>query len=301
MNEVNLHQLAVLCAVARRGSFTRAAEDLYIGQPAVSQHVAALERSLGAPLVYRAGRGVKLTEAGQVAVDYGERILRLTEQLRAGIDGLKGLVSGRLVVGAGQTPGDYLLPRVLGAFRQRYPGVAVELEIAGTARVVEWLLRHVYDLGFLGDHVEHKDLEVAPFAEDRVVLFVAAGHPLARAGTVDLDAVLAAGLIVREPGSATRATGLRAMQALGEAPTPAMELGSNESVKHAVLAGLGVGMLSAYAVELERAVGRLVVLDAPTFDGRRMLYIAHHRAKPLSRAQEAFVALANEVAGPPPG
>ena len=151
MNDLNLHQLYVFCTVARLGSFTRAAEALYVGQPAVSQHVAALERSLGVPLVYRAGRGVRLTEAGQLAADYGERIFRLAEQLRAGIDDLKGLATGRLVVGAGQTPGDYLLPPVLGEFRRRYPGIAIELEIADTRRVVEWLVRHVYDLGFLGD------------------------------------------------------------------------------------------------------------------------------------------------------
>src|SRR5712692_134070 len=90
MNDLNLHQLTVLCTVARLGSFTRAAEELYIGQPAVSQHVAALERTLGTPLVYRVGRGVRLTEAGQLAVEYGERILRLIEQLRADIDGLHG-------------------------------------------------------------------------------------------------------------------------------------------------------------------------------------------------------------------
>ena len=298
MTEVNLHRLVVLCTVARLGSFTRAAETLYVGQPAVSQHVAALERSLGTPLVERAGRGVRLTEAGQLAVDYGERILRLSEQLRAGIEGLKGVMRGRLVVGAGQTPGDYLLPRVLGAFRRRYPDVAVELEIAGTARVVEWLVRHVYDLGFLGDFVEHRDLEVAPFVEDRVVLFVAPDHDLARGGPLDLAAVLAAGLLVREPSSATRATGERTLRAAGCAPVPAMELGSNEAVKHAALAGLGVGMLSAYAVELERATGRLAVLDVPAFDCRRMLYVAHHRAKPLTRAQAAFLALAGEMYQP---
>src|SRR6266567_300336 len=99
MTELSLHQLNVLCAVARHGSFTRAAEALYIGQPAVSQHVAALERALGTALVFRAGRGVRLTEAGALVVDYGERIGRLAEQLHAGIDGLKGLTSGRLVVG----------------------------------------------------------------------------------------------------------------------------------------------------------------------------------------------------------
>src|SRR5712692_5733856 len=95
MNDLNLHQLNVLCTVARLGSFTRAAEALFIGQPAVSQHVAALERTLGVPLVYRAGRGVRLTEAGAHVVDFGERVARLLEQLHAGIDGLKGLKNGR--------------------------------------------------------------------------------------------------------------------------------------------------------------------------------------------------------------
>ena len=297
MTDLNLHQLYVFCTAARLSSFTRAAEALYIGQPAVSQHVAALERSLGTPLVYRAGRGVQLTEAGGIAADYGERIFRLVEQLQTAIADIKGLASGRLVVGAGQTPGDYLLPQVLGEFRRRYPGISVELEIAGTQRVVDWLVRHVYDLGFLGDRAEHPDLEVEPYVEDRVVLFVAADHPLAARPVLSLDEALAAGLIVREPGSATRATGERALRTAGVEPRVAMELGSNESVKRAVLAGLGVGMLSRYAIELECATAYLRALDVAAFDCRRMLYIARHRSKPLTRAQAAFVELARSVAG----
>lgn len=295
MNGLNLHQLYVFCVVARTGSFTRAAEELYIGQPAVSQHVAALERMLGVPLVYRMGRGVRLTEAGRLAADYGERIFRLAEQLRAGIADLKGLAAGRLVIGAGQTPGDYLLPVVLGEFRRRYPGIAVELEIADTRRVVEWLVRHVYDLGFLGDDAAHPDLEVEPFAEDRIVLFVAAGHRLATRQTVPLPEVLAEGLIVREPGSATRAAGERCLATLGVTPVIGMELGSNEAVKRAVLAGLGVGMLSAYALEVEVAAGVLRPLAVPGFDCRRMLSIARHRATPLTPVQAAFLDLAREL------
>lgn len=294
MTELNLRQLAILCTVARLGSFTRAAEELYIGQPAVSQHVAALERALGVPLVYRAGRGVRLTEAGQLAVDYGERILRLTEQLRAGIDGLTGLTTGRLVVGAGQTPGDYLLPPVMGEFRRRHPGVSVDLEIADTRRVAEWLVRHIYDLGFLGDKVEHPDLEVEPFVEDRIVLFVATGHPLGTRGEVSVTAVLDAGLVVREPGSATRASGERCLRAAGVEPRYALELGSNEAVKHAVLAGLGVGMLSLHAIAVEQSTGLLAPLAVPAFACRRMLYIARHRGTPLTTAQAAFLTLARE-------
>ena len=296
MNELNLHQLNVLRTAARLGSFTRAAEALYIGQPAVSQHVAALERALGVPLVYRAGRGVRLTEAGLLVVDYAERIGRLIEQLQAGLDGLKGLTTGRLVIGTSQTPGDYLLPPLLGEFRRRYPGVSVELEIADTQQVVSWLLRHVYDLGFLGSATDHPDLCVEPFAEDRVVLFVAAGHALTGRARVALGDVLQAGLIVRESGSATRAAGEGVFRAAGLEPIPVMELGSNEAVKRAVLAGLGAGMLSWYAIDVEREASLIVELDVPEFDCRRTLYVAWHRTAPLTYAQRAFLALAREPA-----
>ncbi|HLZ68759.1 MAG TPA: LysR family transcriptional regulator [Dehalococcoidia bacterium] len=295
MIEPTLRQLAIFRSVARLGSLTRAAEALDLGQPAVSQHVAALERALGARLIVRAGRGVRLSEAGQIAAEYGDRILRLSEQLQAEITALTGLSAGRLVVGAGQTPGDYLLPAVLGEFHRRYPGVSVELEIADTRRVTDWLMRHVYDLGFIGDRVEHPDLPLEPFVEDRVVLFVASGHPLARRTVVTLADVLEAGLIAREPGSATRATGERALVAAGMAPRFVMELGSNEAVKRAVLAGLGVGLTSIYALEVELQAARLRVLPVPEFDGRRMLYIARHRSAPLTAAQAAFLELARAV------
>jgi DNA-binding transcriptional LysR family regulator len=295
MSEPTLRQLAIFRTVARLGSLTRAAEALELGQPAVSQHVAALERALGTALIVRAGRGARLSEAGQVVAAYGERILRLSEQLQAEVAALTGLTAGRLVVGAGQTPGDYLLPAVLGEFHRRYPGVSVELEIAGTRRVVDWLVRHVYDLGFIGDRVEHPDLVLEPFVEDRVVLFVARGHPLARRTRVTLAEVLAAGLIAREPGSATRATGERALQSAGLTPRFSMELGSNEAVKRAVLAGLGVGLTSIYALEVELQAARLRVLAVPEFDGRRMLYIARQRQAPLTAAQAAFLELARAV------
>lgn len=296
MIDLTLRQLEVFCTSARLGSFTRAAEALDVGQPAVSQHVAALERLLGVPLVARAGRGVRPTEAGQLVADYGTRILRLTEQLHEGIGGLKGLAIGRLVVGAGQTPGDYVLPAMLGAFQRQYPGISVELEIADTRRVVQWLLRHTYDLGFIGDRVEHENLTLEPFLEDRVVLFTSAQHQLAQLREVSLEAVIASGLIVREPGSATRATGERSLRAAGVEPRFAMELGSNEAVKRAVLAGLGVGLLSGFALEVEQRAALVTVLPVPGFDGRRMLYIARNREAPLTTAQAAFLTLVRRLA-----
>jgi DNA-binding transcriptional LysR family regulator len=296
MLALTLRQLEMFCTTVRLGSFTQAAEQLEVGQPAVSQQVAALERLLGVDLVVRVGRGVRLTEAGQLVADYGARILRLSEQLREGVSGLTGLATGRLVVGAGQTPGDYLLPAMLGAFRQQYPGIAVELEIADTRRVVQWLLRHTYDLGFIGERVEHEELELEPFLEDRVVLFAVPQHSLVQQREVALEEVLACGLIVREPGSATRATGERAFRAADITPRFAMELGSNEAVKRAVLAGLGVGLLSTYALEVERSARVLAELVVPGFDGRRMLYSARNREAPLTAAQAAFLTLARQLA-----
>lgn len=296
MKEMTLRQLQMFCLAARFQSFTAAADALDVGQPAVSQHVAALERLLGIALVIRAGRGIRLTEAGQQVAEYGGRILRLTEQLHESISSLQGLATGRLVLGAGQTPGDYLLPALLGDFRRRHPGISVELEIADTRRVVEWLLSHTYDLGFIGDRVAHPDLALEPFVEDRVVLFTATAHPLAQQSNVALREAVAAGMIAREPGSATRATAERALRAAGIEPRYVMELGSNEAVKRAVLAGLGVGLLSRYALELEERAGLLTMLNLPAFDGRRQLYIARNRAAPLTAAQAAFLALARRLA-----
>ena len=299
MNDPTLRQLHIFCAVARLGSFTQAAEELELGQPAASQHVAALERALGVPLVLRAGRGTRLTEAGRLVAEYGERVLRLIEQLHAGLDGLAGLTTGRLVVGAGQTPGDYILPIVLGEFQRLYPGVSVELEIAHTRQVVEWLLRHRYDLGFIGAQVDQPNLVIEPFVEDRVVLFAASGHPLSKRAELRPVEVMETGLIAREPGSATRATGEQAFRAAGVEPRYLMELGSNEAVKRAVLAGFGIGMLSIYALEVERQAARLQVLRVMGFGGRRMLYIARHRDTPLTAAQSAFLTLARQVAASP--
>jgi DNA-binding transcriptional LysR family regulator len=296
MIDLTLRQLEMFCTTAQLGSFTQAAEALDVGQPAVSQHVATLERLLGTDLFIRAGRGVRLTEAGQLVADYGTRILRIAEQLHEEVTGLTGLASGRLVVGAGQTPGDYVLPAMLGAFQRQYPGISIELEIADTRRVVEWLLRHTYDLGFIGERVEHAQLVLEPFLEDRVVLFAARQHGLAQRRTVALEEVVASGLIVRAPGSATRGTGERALRAAGIEPRFAMELGSNEAVKRAVLAGLGVGLLSTYALEVEQRAGLLTELAVPGFDGRRLLYIARNRAAPLTAAQAAFLTLARQLA-----
>jgi DNA-binding transcriptional LysR family regulator len=231
-----------------------------------------------------------------MVVDYGERIGRLVEQLYSGVDGLKGLTTGRLVIGTSQTPGDYLLPPILGEFRRRYPGVSVELEIADTQQVVDWLVRHVYDLGFLGAAADHPDLVIEPFAEDRLVLFVGTRHRLAGQELVSLNEVLKAGLLLREPGSATRSTGKATFRDAGLVPLPVLELGSNEAVKRAALAGLGVGMLSAYAIEVEREASLLVELPVPAFDCRRNLYVAWHRASPFGNAQKAFLELTNELA-----
>lgn len=292
------HQLVIFLEVAQCGSVTRAAEILVMSQPAVSAQVSALERALGMPLLERRGRGIQLTHAGELVALYARRIFGLADELSATLDDLRGLATGRLVLGSSTTVGEYLLPETLGRFNRDYPGIAIELRIANTQRTVERILDHSLDLAFIGEQVAHERLVQMPYCEDEVVPVVAAGHPLAGRSNVPPEDVMAPGLIVREAGSATRATAERHLRSLGLRPAVLLELGSNEAVKRAVRAGAGVAFLSRRSIEAERLAGLLAVVDAPALVSRRAFQVIYRRDKRLSIAETAFLRFALE---PPAG
>ncbi len=286
------HQLAIFLEVARCESVTRAADTLVMSQPAVSAQVKALERELGVPLLQRVGRGVQLTEAGAIVADYARRIFGLAEELTTTIDDVRGLASGRLVLGSSTTVGEYLLPETLGRFNLAHPGIAVELRIANTLRTVHEILNFSLDLGFIGEELSDERLVQQPYREDEVVPVVAAGHPLARGRNLPPDEVVLPGVVVREAGSATRATAERHLASLGLQPRILLELGSNEAVKRAVGSGVGVGFLSRRSIEAERLAGLLVVVDAPALVSRRTFQVIYRRDKHLTAAETAFLTFA---------
>ena len=296
MDELNYHQLRIFCAVARLAGFTKASEALYISQPAVSAQVKALERAVGAPLVEREGRNIRLTEAGRLVYEHGQQIFAIGNSLGRAVDALLGLEAGRLAIAASTTPGDYLLPPIIGAFKERHPKVEVELRIANTQAIIRSLAQREVDLGFIGDPVEHPDLSLLQFRLDEIALFVDPKHPWARRKAIGAKDLAGSRVILREPGSATRKWSEESLRSLGVHYTVAMELGSNEAVKRAVMAGLGVGMLSRFALDLEVATGALRPVPVKGFKPQRWLYVAHNRHARFTPAQQAFLSLAGQRA-----
>lgn len=287
--DVNLHQLRIFYTVARLGSFSRAAEELRISQPSVSIQVADLERSLRVDLFEQLGKRIYLTDAGRVLQDYARQILNLVEEANSALAEVAGEYRGRLTIGASTTPGTYVLPRVIGAFQEKYPNVTVTLDIANTRRIQERILRNELDVGIVGWEVSSHNLEVLPLLEDELVLVVPPGHHLAQAQTVQAKALRDQRVIMRERGSGTREAAEAALRDVGVVLSPAMELGSNEAIKETVAAGLGVTILSILAVAPEVAARRLVVVPMSDVSIRRAFRVVYHRDKRMGKALRTFL------------
>jgi DNA-binding transcriptional LysR family regulator len=293
----NLAYLRLFLAVARAGTFSAGAERLYTSQPALSRQIAALEQACGQRLFERLPRGVRLTAAGEVVLRYAERIFALADELTVVLADLRDLRAGRLLLGASSTPADYLLPPLLAAYRERYPGVTVRLVTGNTAAVVEQIERHALDLGLVGSLPPLPPeggpaLRCTPVAEDELVVFAAPHHPLlARSRPATLADLAEATLVAREAGSATRATAEQYARTLGIELRPALELGSNEAVKRAVMGGSGIAILSRHALLSEVAAGHLAVVPVAGWDCRRDLFLVQRARHTLTRAEQAFLAL----------
>jgi len=286
---INLHQLKIFHTVARSSSFSRAAAELLISQPSVSIQVGELERQLGADLFELVGKSVRLTEAGRVLDDYAARILALIDEARGAVDELKGLRRGRLLLGATPTPGTYVLPPLLGRFKEQYPGIEIILHIKETRRIQEMLLAHELDLGILGGKVGFPDLESSVFLTDELVLVVAPSHRLAALPAVRAADLAGEPFILRERGSGNREVVDDALHQAGVHVTPVFELEGAEMVKQAVAANLGISILWRCAVDLDVAAGRLRRVPVDGLEMKRAIWLVRRRDDRRSRAAQAFL------------
>jgi DNA-binding transcriptional LysR family regulator len=289
MVSLNLHRLRVFHAVARRESYSRAAEDLHISQPAVSKHVLDLEEELGAMLFHRLGRRIVLTEAGRLMADYAQRIFTLADESRRALEELQGLERGTLRLGASSTPGNYLLPRALAAFRTRYPRLEVSLDITASRDVVDRIIRQDLDLGFVGATFA-ADLHVQPYVEDELVLILRPGHPLARLPAIPREALEGETFMLRDTTSGTRTVAEAELKTRGITIRRMLELRSVEAIKQAVAEGLGISFISRYAVALEVRYKVLALAADPRLRFRRPLIMISRKAARLSPAALAFAA-----------
>ena len=287
----SLHALALFAAVVEHGSMTAAAEAEGTGQPSISAHVRALERYYGTSLLQRGGRGVAPTAAGRIVADYARRTVALVDELGRVVADLEGLATGRLVIGASSTVGEQFLPAHLGRFHAAYPGIALEVRIGNTGEITEAVLARALDFAFVGQAPASGELLAEPLFVDEVIAFVAPGDPLLADAPLDPAALSGRQFVLRERGSATRDLALACLDRAGCAPGHVIELGSNEAVKRAVEARLGIGLLSTHAIEAERLAELLVDLPLAPWECRRSFWLIRRRDRTLTRAEQAFLAL----------
>lgn len=286
-----LQALAIFNEVAKHGTMTAAAGAIGISQPAISAQVKALERYYGTRLIERDGRGSTPTPAGRLVADHTARILALVDEIRRGVANLEGLEAGELIVGASSTVGEQLLPAYLGRFHTSHPGVRLSVRIGNSAEITARVTARELDFAIVGEEPAHPDLLSEPVFEDQIVAFVAADDPLARCAPIAPLALCGRQFVMREAGSATRALAERCLLEMSCGPGHIIELGSNEAVKRAVEAGLGIGLLSTHTIAAERLAGLLVDLPVVGWLCSRSFWLIRRRDRVLTRAEEAFMEL----------
>lgn len=297
---MRLAYLRTFVEVVQRKSFSAAARALGLTQPAVSQQVRRLEEELGVRLLLREGRGpVSLTESGKVVLDFARSTLAAYDALRAELRRLEGEIAGTLRLAASTTPGEYLVPQLLAAFRAQHPRVEAQVTVSDTADVVQRVQSGACDLGFIGAPVEEPGLVSERVAADEIVLAVYPEHPFAGREKVTWDEVLAQPLILREKGSGTRRTVELALAARGkELPreSVALTLGSMQAVIQAIRDGLGIGFVSALAVTRVPPAERLPVVTIEGLRFTRELFIVYEELSVTTSLLREFVAFARQWA-----
>lgn len=288
MRHATLRQLKVFETVARNLSFTRAAEELHLTQPTVSMQLKQLTDIVGLPLLEQIGKRIHLTDPGHELFALCQRIFEDISRYEMLVSDMKGVKAGKLRL-AVITTAKYFVPRLLGPFCERYPGIDVSLKVTNRERVLQRMAANEDDLYILGQLPEHMDVVVKPFLENPLVVLAPRNHALAGARNIPLKRLVEEPFLMREPGSGTRLATERLFEEHGLALKVRMELGSNEALKQAVAGGLGITVISAHTMALERAGDELVFLDVEGFPIRRHWYVAHPREKQPSVVALAFL------------
>lgn len=287
MQNATLHQLRVFAAVASHNSFTRAAEELFLTQPTVSMQVKQLSKTVGMPLFEQVGKKLFLTEAGKELYATCKDIFERLEQFEIAVANIKGLKQGTLRV-AVVTTAKYVIPRILGPFCQRYPGIDISLTVTNHEGLLESISANADDLYILSQPPEDIDVKVHPFLENPLVVLAARNHPLAQEKNISLERLAKETFILREPGSGTRKEVQQLFESNDLPLKVKLDLGSNETIKQAVAGGLGISVLSKHTLSLEGANSQIAILDVEGFPIERHWYVVHTASKQLSAIAEAF-------------
>lgn len=283
-----LPQLRVFEASARLGNFSRAAQELHMAQPTASVQIKKLTETVGLPLFEQIGRRVYLTDAGQQLYAGCHEIFRALSTLEQTLDGLRAVENGRLRL-AVCTTGKHFAPRLLGAFIQRYPGVQAALAIHSRNTLLDRLAHNEDDLYIFASPLEREDVVTQALLPNPLVVFARDDHALAHTRRIGFERLAAEPFILRETGSGTRLLATQLFERHGLAPKIKLELSDDEAVKEAILAGLGVAIMSRYTLGLESEVSRLICLDVEGFPLENHWHLAYPVGKQLSAISRAFM------------
>jgi DNA-binding transcriptional LysR family regulator len=300
---MDLRRLEIFAKVADLGSFSRAAEALFLTQPTVSEHVRALEDELGVQLLDRLGRGAAPTRVGQLLLGYARRILALAAEARQAVDQFQGRMSGELIVGGSSIPGEYVLPGLVAQFRAKYPDVSISLLIGSSRDVAGWVDDGRVEVGMVGARPSGRALESRELMADELVVVVGTDHRWMGRPTAALEDLKTEPMIVREPGSGSREALERALKHAGadlDEFRVVAEIGSTQAIKQAVRAGVGVSIISKRAVELECHAGLLWCLRIADVKVSRAFSLVIHRARSRSPLAQAFLEFVESQYPEPP-
>jgi LysR family transcriptional regulator, low CO2-responsive transcriptional regulator len=287
VKQVTFHQLKVFEVTARRGSFTRAAEELFLTQPTVSIQMKQLTKAVGLPLFEQVGKRLYLTEAGKELLNTCQDIFERLDQFEMTVSDLQGLQRGQLRLSV-ITTAKYVIPRLLGPFCQQYPGIDVALIVTNHEHILERLRDNLDDLYIPSQMPDNMDVHCHPFLENPLVVLASRKHPLAGEAHIAIERLNNEPFIMREPGSGTRQAVEQLFEAHNISIKVRLELGSNEAIKQAVAGGLGISVLSRHCMALEGERGQIALLDVEHFPIQRHWNIVHPKGKNLSVVARTF-------------
>lgn len=297
---MKISQLRSFVMVVETGSFSESAKRLGISQPAITFQIQSLEQSLSVQLIDRSGKRVQLTEAGEIVYRAARKILAEVDALERSVGEYQQSTRGALTIGASSIPGEYVLPRILGAFKKEYPEAVISLQITDTENITEKILKGELDVGVVGAVIDDKRLEFKPFLEDELVFIVPPDYDHYVEGKAALREVIGENMITREEGSGTRMVVNKELAKRGLKLVDfnlVMELGSTEAILTAVEAGLGTSIVSRWAAEKAIELGRVRAVEISDMPIRRKLYIVTRRGRPFDRLAILFLQFLQSASG----
>lgn len=294
---LDIHQLEIFAKVAELKNFSKAAQEMYLTQPTISQHVSSLENYLGIKLFDRMGKEVALTKAGEILYRYAKQITALRGEAQQALDHFRGKKSGHLTLGASTIPGEYILPSLLGKFKREYPSISVTLRIGDTEEIIDELLTSKIELGIIGAKISHARLHYTSFVEDELIVVVPRGHRWWKKTSIGIQELCDEPFIMREAGSGTRISMEKRLDEIGIPPDRLKiiaEVGSTTAVKQAIKAHLGVSLISERAVEEEIRLEQFRKVPIKKVEFKRTFFIIQDKKRSTSPLCKALIQFLSE-------